>query len=127
MSMTTEVIYRFDGFEQPIDDPRLQPGSSTSIFKGGSNVPTKFLLKKADGTQVQANTLPAWLAPAKGNATTAPVDETVFSGTPDSGSTYKFDGTQYQYNWKTSGAGFYYRIGAILDDGQTYYVIVGLR
>jgi hypothetical protein len=38
-------------------------------------------------------------------------------------------GMQYIYNWSTKGStsGFYYRIGVKLDDGQTYYVNIGLR
>ena len=36
---------------------------------------------------------------------------------------------QYQYNWKTRGfaSGFYWRIGVALDDGQTYFVYIGLK
>jgi hypothetical protein len=56
-----------------------------------------------------------------------PVDESLYSATADSGSTYRFDLTQYSYNWKTSTGGYYYRIGVTLDDGQTYYVTIGLR
>ncbi|MDX6295697.1 MAG: hypothetical protein QOH50_4772, partial [Kribbellaceae bacterium] len=45
----------------------------------------------------------------------------------DSGSTYRSDGQQYIYNWKTGTGGYYYRIGVTLDDGQSYYVNIGLR
>ena len=36
---------------------------------------------------------------------------------------------QYVFNWSTKGLtpGYYYRIGVKLDDGQTYYVNIGLR
>ena len=39
------------------------------------------------------------------------------------------NGGHYQYNWSTKGlqAGYYYRIGAKLDDGTTEYVYIGLR
>jgi hypothetical protein len=127
---TYTVIYRFDGFLQPINDTAHQVGTSTSIFKAGSTVPTKLQLKKADGTVVQTVEAPAWLNPVKGSATSAPVDENVYTATGDSGSDYKYDSTekQYQYNWKTgSAAGNYWRIGVQLDDGQTYYVNIGLR
>ena len=42
---------------------------------------------------------------------------------------YAWDGTQYQYNWKTekTQAGSYWRVGVALDDGQTYYVNIALR
>jgi len=101
---TYKVIYRFDGFLQPINDTAHQVGTSTSIFKAGSTVPAKFQLKKADGTVVQGGAA-TWLAPVKGSATTAPVDETVYTASSDSGSLYKYDATaqQYLYNWKTPG------------------------
>jgi hypothetical protein len=56
-----------------------------------------------------------------------PVDESLYSATADSGSTYRYDTSQYLYNWKTTASGNYYRIGVSLDDGQTYYVNIGLR
>ena len=131
VTVTYQVKYKWEGFQQPINDTAHQIGTSTSIFKGGSTVPAKFQLKKADGTVVQANSLPQWLTPAKGSATSAPVDESVYSDPATSGTAYRWDATsqQYIYNWSTKGssAGFYYRIGVTLDDGQTYYVNIGLR
>jgi hypothetical protein len=123
------VKYRFDGFLQPINDTAHQVGTSSSIFKAGSTVPAKFQLKKADGTVVQSAAAPAWLTPVKGSATSAPVDETVYTAAADSGSTYRYDATaqQYSYNWKTGTGGNYWRIGVKFDDGQTYYVNIGLR
>ncbi|HEX6290650.1 MAG TPA: PxKF domain-containing protein [Herpetosiphonaceae bacterium] len=130
-SGTYKVIYKWGGFQQPINDTAHQIGTSTSIFKGGSTVPVKLQLKKADGSIVQSNTLPQWLTPAKGSPTTAQVDESVYSDPATGGSTYKYDATaqQYIYNWSTKGAavGYYHRIGVTLDDGQTYYVNIGLR
>lgn len=124
---TYKVVYRFDGFLQPINDTAHQVGTSISIFKGGSTVPAKFQLKKANGTVVLANTAPVWPTPAKGASMGMPVDESLYSAPADSGSTYRLDNQQYIYNWKTSGGGFYYRIGVTLDDGQSYYVNIGLR
>jgi hypothetical protein len=129
VSGTYKVVYRFDGFLQPINDTAHQVGTSTSVFKAGSTVPAKFQLKKADGTVVQGGTA-SWLVPVKGSAMSTPVDETVYTATADSGSTYKYDATaqQYQYNWQTGKtAGSYWRIGVTLDDGQTYSVNIGLR
>jgi hypothetical protein len=126
-----KVIYRWDGFQQPINDTAHQIDQAVSIFKGGSTVPVKFQLKKADGTVVQANSLPQWLNPAKGSPTTASVDEIVYSDPATAGGTYKWDSTaqQYAYNWSTKGStvGYFYRVGVTLDDGQTYYVNLGLR
>jgi hypothetical protein len=125
------VIYRFDGFLQPINDTAHQTGLTTSVFKGGSTVPAKLQLMKVDGTIVQANTLPQWTTPVQGGATTATIDESVYSDPPTSGTTYRWDSSaqQYIYNWSTKGNanGNYYRVGVSLDDGQTYYVSIGLR
>jgi hypothetical protein len=94
-------------------------------------VPAKFQLKRADGTVVQANAAPVWLTPVKGSATTAPVDESLYSGSPDVSASYRWDasGQQYQYNWSTpaAGKGYYHRMAVQLDDGQTYVVNIGLR
>jgi TRAP-type uncharacterized transport system substrate-binding protein len=79
---------------------------------------------------VQAAAAPVWLTPVKGSAMSAPVDESVYTASGDSGSTYRYDATaqQYIYNWKTgSTGGNYWRIGVKFDDGQTYYVNIGLR
>ena len=126
---TFTVIYRFDGFLQPINDTAHQVGTSTSVFKAGSTIPVKFQLKRADGTVVQAAGAPAWLTPVKGSTTGAPVDESVYTASADSGSSYRYDSTaaQYIYNWKTGTGGNYWRIGVALDDGQTYYVNIGLK
>jgi large repetitive protein len=129
-AVTFRVGYRFDGFLQPINDTAHQIGTSTSIFKAGSTVPVKFQLRRADGTVVQSVTAPQWLTPSKGAATSAAVDESLYSVASTGGDTYRADGTtQYIYNWGTdkNAAGFYWRIGVRLDDGSTYYVNIGLR
>ncbi|TQM64565.1 hypothetical protein FBY41_0934 [Humibacillus xanthopallidus] len=124
-----KVIYRWDGFLQPINDTAHQVGLTTSVFKAGSTIPAKFQLKNAAGTVVPYAGTASWLTPVKGSAMTAPVDETVYTASADSGSNYKYDATaqQYMYNWKTGTGGSYWRIGVTLDDGQTYVVNIGLR
>jgi hypothetical protein len=128
--ITFRVIYRWDGFLQPINDTAHEQGPA-SIFRSGSTVPAKFQLKRADGTPVQASSLPQWLTPARGSATTAPPDESVYSDPATSGSYYRWDATaqHYIYNWGTARnqANYYWRIGVQFDDGQTYYVNIGLR
>lgn len=127
---TYTVTYRFDGFLQPINDTAHQVGVSTSIFKAGSTVPVKFQLKDANGKVVQAAAAPTWITPAKGSATSAPVDETSYPATADIGGAYRYDAIaqQYIYNWKTGNSGGnYWRIAVKFDDGQTYYVNIGLR
>ena len=126
---TLRSIYRWDGFLQPINDTAHQVDTATSIFKAGSTVPVKFQLKKANGSIITPGSAPIWLTPVKGSPTTASVDESVYSAVATGGGTYRADGDQWIYNWSTKGlaAGYYYRIGVKLDDGQTYYVNIGLR
>ena len=127
---TYKVTYRFDGFLQPINDTAHQTGLTTSVFKAGSTIPVKFQLKNSAGTAVQSATAPVWLTPVLGAKMSMPVDETAVTVSADSGSTFRYDATaqQYIYNWKTpSTGGNYYQIGAKLDDGQIYYVNIGLR
>jgi hypothetical protein len=126
---TFKVIYRFDGFLQPINDTAHQIGTTTSVFKAGSTVPAKFQLKKSDGTLIQSAAAPIWLPPVKGSPTSAPVDELAYTASADSGTTYRWDTNAgpYIYNWKTGTGGNYWRIGVTLDDGQTYFVNIGLR
>jgi hypothetical protein len=127
------LLYRFDGFLQPINDTAHQQVCGSvcpiSIFKAGSTVPVKFDLKRADGTLVSAVALPTFVGPVKGGPTTDPIDESVYTDPPTAGSTFSNNGGHYQYNWSTKGlqAGFYYRIGAMLDDGTTQYVYIGLK
>ena len=122
-------MYRWEGFLQPIDDTAHEVGATTSISKAGSTVPVKFQLKDAAGNAVQAANPPQWVMPVQGGPTSAAVDESVYSDRGTAGSTYRWDGQQYVYNWDTKGlaAGYYYRIGVRLDDGKEYYVNIGLR
>jgi len=135
----TFTIVNFYGFLQPVNDG-VRPSvcgtqCDTSIFKGGSTVPVKFQLKKADGTLVQLPVLPTWTTPAKGAATTAAVDESSFTDPATSGTKYALDSGGYIYNWstKTVTAGFFYKIGVYFENGltagagQTVSVTVGLR
>jgi hypothetical protein len=124
------VIYDWDGFLQPINDTAHQQGA-TSVFKAGSTVPVKFQLKSADGTVVQAKNAPKWLSPAAATDAAPPsVNESVYTDTESTGPTFRWDAAsrQYIYNWSTKDAKVgTYRIGVQLDDGQTYYVTIGLR
>ena len=132
-SATHKVIYRFDGFLKPIDDytrPICQ-GCTISIFKGGATVPVKLQIKDAFGNVVQAEQAPVWLAPQQGGPTNDPINEIDFTDPATSGTSFVWDsdGQQYRYNWKTKdfATGYYWRIGVMLDDGQIYYVYIGLR
>jgi hypothetical protein len=119
-------------FLQPGNDTAHQTGVSTSVFKAGQTVPMKFQLKNAAGQIIQAGSAPQWLTPVKGSSMAAAVNESAYTTTTaDTAGTYRWDSTgpQYIYNWNTSStqAGNYWRVGVTLDDGQTYYVNIGLR
>ena len=130
-SVTYRVVYGYGAtlFLQPVNDTAHQTGVSTSVFNAGQSIPMKFQLRNAAGQVIRAGTAPTWLVPVKGSSTAAAVNESAYSATATAGSAYTWDGTQYQYVWKTekSMAGSYWRVGVALDDGQTYYVNVGLR
>ncbi len=119
-------LYEFGGFLQPINAT-----GPTSVFKAGSTVPVKFQLRDAAGNPVASRTAPQWLVPVRGGLLTSSVNETVSSDTATSDGTFRWDATaqQYIYNWQTKGlaAGYAYRIGARLEDGQVFYVTVGLK
>jgi hypothetical protein len=127
------VVYGYGTtlFLQPVNDTAHQTGVSTSVFKAGQTVPMKFQLKNSAGQVIQAGSAPQWLTPVKGSSMAAAVNESAYTTTGDTAGTYRWDSTgpQYIYNWNTSStqAGSYWRVGVTLDDGQTYYVNVGLR
>jgi large repetitive protein len=130
---TYKVVYGFGTtlFLQPVNDTAHQTGVSTSVFKAGQTVPMKFQLKNPAGQGIQAGTAPQWLTPVKGSSMAAAVNESAYATPGDTAGTYRWDSTgpQYIYNWNTDGAqaGSYWRVGVRLDDGQTYYVNIGLR
>jgi hypothetical protein len=116
---------------QPINDTAHEVNATSSVFKAGSTVPAKFRLKDANGQAIQTNSAPVWLSPVKGSATTATVDETVYSEPADTATMFRWSATdqQYQYNWASpkNGAGNYWRIGVKLDDGTVQTVNIALR
>ena len=124
------MTYRFDGFLQPINDTAHQVGVSTSVFKAGSTVPVKFQLKNAAGTRRPGRRRPGLAHPGQGQRDDAPVDETVYAASPRQrvGLQVRRDrpAVHLQLEDRTTG-GNYWRIGVKLDDGQTYYVNIGLR
>jgi hypothetical protein len=128
-SVKFRVVYRVDGFAQPINDPLVVPGSPMSVFKAGSTVPVKFRVMMANGTVIAPVAAPSWVVPLKGQISTAGLNEQVWADAPSDGSAFSLAGDQWQYNWKTKALqpGFTYRIGATLDDGTTRYVVVALK
>ncbi|KND48217.1 MAG: lecithin-cholesterol acyltransferase [Parcubacteria bacterium C7867-006] len=124
-------FYKWNGFLQPINDTKYHPEQSSSVFKGGSTVPVKFVLKDFYGNLVQASSSPKWLVPEKLSPMSSPISESITSTTATSGSDFRWDSSsqQYVYNWSTKGliSGYWYKISAKLDDGYVYSVVVGLK
>lgn len=123
------VVYRFDGFAQPINDESITPGITRSVFKAGSTVPVKIQLKTADGTPATPSTAPLWITPQKGSPTSATPNEQEWSDTATTGTVFESTGDSWHYNWSTKKAdsGCLYRIGVKLDDGTTHTVTIALK
>jgi hypothetical protein len=92
-------------------------------------VPVKFELTDAAGNVLPCDGTATWMGAVKGGPITAGVDELTFTDPATPGGTYTCSNGRYQFNWSTKGlaAGYYYRIGVKLADGQTYFVYIGLR
>ena len=122
---TYRVVYRFDGFLAPLNNPP----SGVSVFKAGSTAPVGFTVKRANGTVVTPVSKPVWVVPVRGSRTSLPVNEAVSNAKGSSGSAFTWKNNRWQYDWSTKGvtAGYLYRIGVRLDDGTTHYLNVGLR
>ena len=119
------VVYRFDGFLQPLNDP----ANPLSVFKAASTVPAAFALKRSNGTTVSPVSKPTWVSVVRGARTTAPVNEPVSTVKGTSGSSFVLKNGRWTFDWSTKGLspGYVYRIGVRLDDGTTHYLNVGLR
>jgi hypothetical protein len=125
---TLSIFYGFSGFLQPINDT-AHTQVAMSVFKAGSTVPTKFQLLNASGAIVQSASLPIWVTPVRTGTTAQPIDEQVYTDPPSSGQTFRWDGSQYIYNWQTpKDPGGLYRICARFDDGSPAQCVnIGLR
>jgi hypothetical protein len=127
---TLSIVYRWDGFLQPINDTAHQTGLLESKFKLGQTIPAKFVLKNAAGTVVQQATNPTFTrSDNNGPCDSATQLETITDVvTPDPGAVYVWDGSQYHYNWSTKGLKTgEYRIYANLADGTHQFVDICLQ
>ena len=124
-SVKYRTTYKWDGFRQPVTAHDL---GVMSTFKAGSTIPVKYQLKNADGTVVQG-AAGSWIVPVKGATTFASVTEDGVTAAADSGSQFRWDGSQWIYNWGTSKSDVnkQFTIGVRLDDGQVYSTLIGLR
>jgi hypothetical protein len=127
-SATFTIAYRWTGFLQPINDTGHQAGVGESRFRVGQTIPAKFLLLDADGNAILAGSNPTFSHSAnRGSCDADAESDTLPDVDPSGGTEFRWDGTQYHFNWSTKGltAGEY-RIYANLDDGTHRFVDVCL-
>jgi hypothetical protein len=120
---TLNIVYRWDGFLQPVNDTAHQTGTAESKFKLGQTIPLKFVLKTAAGAVVQQATNPTFSRSGNlGSCDTTAALDTTDVVTPDAGVTYTWDGSQYHYNWSTKGltAGEYRIYAGVADTTKPY-------
>lgn len=109
------VVYRFNGFFQPVDNNTL------NSMKGGSTAPIKWQLLDANGNYVSS--LAAVTKTASGvmacNATT-PVDNLEEYATGGTQLRYDSTGNQYIYNWQSpKQPGKCYKVVLTFADGSS--------
>jgi hypothetical protein len=125
------IVYDWRGFLQPINDSAHQTGVGQSRFKLGQTIPAKFVLRDASGTIVQQTGDPVFTRTNRlGDCSFAIVDEEAATNLiPAADSFFKWDGTQYHYNWSTKtvgGAAGVYRVYVTLADRTQHWVDVCL-
>jgi hypothetical protein len=119
---TTNVIYRFDGFRQPINS------DGSSIFKLGSTVPVKFTLSDANGVPASGAVAELHLVKLT-NDVEGEVVEATSTAAASSGNEFRPDGAGgYIFNLGTKSLSKgTWRLKASLDDGTVRTVQISLR
>jgi hypothetical protein len=125
---SVNVAYKFIGFLQPINMP-TQP---MSFFKQGSTIPVKFQVVDSNGAYVNnvvANILVQKVG-AGGNILSE--TEEVSTSAATTGTLFRYDATSgnYIFNLNTKGlegSNTLYKISAIITNGPSPSVVVGLK
>jgi len=98
VSHTYSVIYDFNGFLSPVDNP-----PTLNLVKAGSVIPVNFSLSGDQGLDVFADGYPTPQKIACDTGVSAdPVEETLSAN--ESSLTYDASSDQYTYAWKTNKA-----------------------
>ncbi len=120
---TLKIIYKFDGFRPPVDNPGT---GATPIFnsaKAGQSIPMKFSLFGNQGLDIIATGYPK-VTPVTCPGSTATVDplEEYAAVTANNGLTYDVTADQYNYVWKTQStfANKCYKFDLVLKDGTSH-------
>ena len=99
---TLTILYRWDGFLQPINDT-AHDLETMSRFKAGQTIPAKFDIKDVNGVVVQQTGSPLFNYGLIGACTIAEADTLDAAYQPSTQSVYTLSGGHYQYNWSTKG------------------------
>jgi hypothetical protein len=119
----TDNVYDFVGFLQPVDNP---PTVNTGT--AGRTYPIKWKLIAPDGTSLGDSSL---IKDTKSKSTSCgsfsndPTDalETTVTG----GTSLRFDGSQWTYNWATPSAKGCYTFFLLLSDGSTRQAFFNMK
>lgn len=122
------VPYSFGGFLQPINT--WTNIKDMSVFKQGSTIPVKFQLKNVDG-QFITNAVANITVQRVDGLVPGEVTEAVSTSAATTGSLCRYEDkdNQYIYNLSTKSLApnSQYKITVNLNDGKSYFVIVGLK
>jgi hypothetical protein len=95
------VIFNFDGFRSPVDNPGAGATPVFNSAKAGQSIPVKFGLGGNQGLNIIAAGYPKVTSiNCVTSATVAPIEEYAAS-TANGGLTYDVTANQYNYVWKT--------------------------
>lgn len=119
---TFAVVYNFIGFLPPI------PNDGSGLFKLGSTVPVKFQLTDANGALISTAVAHLTIQMISNSTLVGtPIDATA-PGNADVGDLFRFDGTQYIFNWSTKPVSTgTWQLQARLDDGTVHTVVMGTK
>ncbi len=122
-SLSYNVGYHFGGFLPPIKT------DGSGIYNLGRTLPIKFQLTDASGNFVSTAVAQLVVTQVQsGIVGTIPV--TLATSTNDTGNLFRYDssGNQYIYNFDTGQlTGGTWQIKVVLDDGNSYAVLISLR
>jgi len=121
-TLTFSVVYLFGGFLPPVRN------DGSGVYKLASVVPVKFQLTDASGTTVSTAIAHLTLQMFSGGTPVGSAIDATPPGTADTGSSFRYDGTQYIYNLSTKplSTGMW-QIQVHLDDGTVHTVSIGLK
>ena len=116
-------VYEFVGFLAPIDNP-----PTVNTGSAGRTYPVKFKLISPTGTSLGDASLIKDVrvkAVACGSFSSDPTD--ALETTANGGTSLRFDGSQWVYNWATPSAKGCYVLNVLLNDGSTRQANFQLR